>query len=315
MTNHKQRGEGGLVRVGDFLPEILPAGLFDEVIRPEDVGYTHPVFLQCFMPTRHSDRNQQQWQTNCGRASLVFRAGVLIKPGEPHTLKNCIVPAGPKARLVNAYVNDFILCHRTPTVDLGSSLRETMQRMNISIGGKNGKLLHREVENFAAAEIILGVWGEDGSAYQEQAKIARRLSFWIEKNPDQRTIWQPEMIVSSEYYQAITQDDRLAPFYWPALVALQNDTRAMDIHSFLVYRLRKGLKRPVPLHAKVLHAMFGRDIKQLKHFWPRFKQSLANAHKWYPKAQIEVKNDCIILKDSLPLIPYRKMPRLGHIER
>lgn len=66
----KQRGEDGLTRIGDSLaglmPRILPVGLFDEVIKPSDVGYTHPVFLQCFLPTRHSVRNRQRWQTNWG---------------------------------------------------------------------------------------------------------------------------------------------------------------------------------------------------------------------------------------------------------
>ena len=33
----RKRGEGGLVRAGDLLSEIMPASLFDEVIRPEDV--------------------------------------------------------------------------------------------------------------------------------------------------------------------------------------------------------------------------------------------------------------------------------------
>src|SRR5450755_3391801 len=105
-----------------------------------------------------------------------------------------------------------------------------------------------------------------------------------------------------------------APFYWPAMIALQHDTRAMDIHCFLTYRLRNGLKRPVVLHAKVLHALFGQDIRGLKQFWHKFKKSLLAAHEWYPQAQIEMKNDCIILKDSPPLIPYRKVPRLGQSE-
>ena len=202
----------GLTKVGTVSPEGLPAGLFDEIIRPETVGYTHPVFLQCFMPTRHSLSNSQLWQVNCGRASLLFRAGILVKPGEPNSFKSCVVPAGPKARIVNAYVNDYILRHRTPTVDLGRSLRQTMERMSIPICGKNGKLLQREVENFAAAEINLGVWDEQGNAHQHRAFVAESMSFWIEKNPDQMTIWQPEMTVSSQYYHSLTDDDRMAPF-------------------------------------------------------------------------------------------------------
>jgi len=304
--------KSGLVRAGEILPELLPSGLFDEVIKPEDIGYTHPVFLQCFLPTRHSAKNKQRWQTNCGRASLVIRAGELANPDKPNDYESCLVPAGPKARFVTGYVNDYIQRNDTPTVNMGDSLREAMQKMNISVGGKNGKELTREVKNFAAAEIGLGVWNDD-QVHHHRALVADHMSFWLEKNPNQRTIWQPEMTVSREYFAAIREGDRLAPFYWPAMLALQHDTRAMDIHCFLTYRLRSGLKRPVMLHAKVLHALFGQDITQLKKFWQSFKKSLLAAHKWYPQAQIEMKNDCIILKDSPPLIPYRKMSRISRI--
>ena len=283
----------GLVRAGELLPEILPAGLCEQVIKPEDVGYTHPVFLQCFLPTRHSKKNQQRWQTNCGRASLVIRAGELANPARPNEYEPCLVPAGPKARFVIAYVNDYIQREKTSTVNMGDSLREAMDKMNISVGGKNGKELTREVKNFAAAEIGLGVWNEDGNVKHDRALVAPHMSFWIEKNPDQRTIWQPEMTVSREYFEAVREGNRLAPFYWPAMVALQHDTRAMDIHCFLTYRLRNVLKRPVVLHAKVLHALFGQDIQGLKQFWHKFKKSLLAAHKWYPHAQIEMKNNLI----------------------
>jgi len=308
--------ESGLVRVGqmDLLKDLARPVALDEAIRPEDLGYTHPVFLQCFLPTRHSAKNKQRWQTNCGRASLVIRAGELANPAKQNEFKQCTVPAGPKARFVVAYVNDYIQRNDTPVVNMGDSLRLAMQKMNISVGGKNGKQLTREVENFAAAEIGIGRWKENGHPTHDRALVAQHMSFWLEKNPDQRTIWQPEMTVSNEYYGTVREGDRRAPFFWPAMVALQGDTRAMDIHCFLTYRLRNGLVRPVPLSAKVLHALFGQDIAELKKFWQSFKKSLLAAHKWYPEAQIEVKNDCIILKDSPPLIPYRKMIRIGRSE-
>jgi hypothetical protein len=308
-----KRTKEGLTRVGDLLPDILPPNLFAEAIRPEDIGYTHPIFVQCFMPIRHNEANRQQWQTDCGRASLMIRAGVLIKPGNFNTFKNCAVPAGPKARILNAYISDYALRHRTPVIPLGDSLREAMNKLSVPIGGANAKELQREVENLASAEIILGVWNDDGTAHQEQAKLARRLSFWIDKDQNQRTLWQPEMTLSAEYYEALTGGDRMAPIHWPALIALQGNPRAMDIHSFLAYRLRNGLKRDVLLPATILHAMFGRDVKELRHFWPRFKHALIEAHKHYPHARVEVLKDDsgIILKDSPPLIPYRKLPRLG----
>ena len=132
-------------RAADVVRNIVPAEFFDdEVIDRSEVGYMHPVFLQCFLPTRHTVRNREEWQANHRRASLLLRAGVLIDPDRPNNFKKCIVPAGARARIVNAYANDYILKYRTPTVDLGHSLRKAMHRMKMPYGGKNGQLLQRK---------------------------------------------------------------------------------------------------------------------------------------------------------------------------
>jgi hypothetical protein len=68
-------------------------------------------------------------------------------------------------------------------------------------------------------------------------------------------------------------------------------------HDFRVYQFRNGLKRPVTLHRKVLHALFGGDVRLLDHFRPRFLKSLKTALQGYPHAQIEIKNDCIMMQD------------------
>lgn len=282
----------------------------NELIRPEDLAYTHSVFVQCFMPLRHNANNSQEWETGNRYAKLLITAGRLVRPESPGEFKKCVVPAGPKARMVAAYVNDYAYRSRTPVIDLGESMRHFMQRAGIPIGGKNGKELQRELENFAASEIILGVWTPDGSAHQEQTKVARRMSFWIDKNPDQRTLWQPQMTLSAEYYTTLLEGDHIAPIYWPGNIALQHNPRAMDILNFMTYRLRKPLAKPVVLHARVLHGMFGRDVKHLKHFWPRFKQALAEALKHYPTARIEILNDGLKLYNSPPLVPYRKVGRI-----
>lgn len=306
-----RRKTARLVRAGEFLPQVLPPDLFDGVIDPKDIGYTHPVFVQCFLPTRHTDKNRERWQTDCGRMSLVIRAGELANPDKPHEFKKCSVPAGPKARFIVSYVNDYLQRHpETDVVNMGDSLRAAMEKLSLKVSGTNGTALKREAENFAASEIMIAGWFED-EVINEGGRVAPRMRFWLEKDPRQRSIWQPEMTVSPDYSKAIRNGDRLAPFLWSAMLALQNDTRAMDIHYFLVYRLRNGLKRPVLIHAKALHALFGQDIRELKHFWHIFKKSLAAAHKQYPQAMIELKNDCIILHDSPPLIPYRKVARIG----
>lgn len=277
-----------------------------EIIAPGDIAYTHSLFLQCFMPLRHNLTNQRQWKTGNGNVKLLIRAGLIVNP-ESDDFKECIVPAGPKARLILAYINDYAFREKSPVIDLGESLRKFMKAADVPIGGKNGKELTRELENIYAADIYMGVWGAT-SAHQDQIKIGRRMSFWLEKTPEQRSFWQPTMTLSEGYFASLLEGGHIAPLHWPGYIALQHNARAMDIFAFLVYRLRKPLKRPVLLHAKVLHAMFGGSKGLLKHFWPEFKIALMEALKQYPTARIEILKDAIKLYDSPALIPYRKMP-------
>jgi hypothetical protein len=137
-------------------------------------------------------------------------------------------------------VNDYLQCHpQSNVVNMGDSLRAAMEKLNLKVSGTNGAALKREAENFAASDITIAGWLGD-EVIQEGGRVAPRLRFWLEKDIRQRTIWQPEMQVSHDYACAIRNGDRLAPFMWSAMIALQNDVRAMDIHQFLVYRLRQA---------------------------------------------------------------------------
>lgn len=316
----------GMAPIGDLLkdislPESLvvtrpkrePAADFDIDISKEDVTYTHPLFMQCFLPVRHNPSNALRWQSDNGKASIVIRAGELAIPGQPGQFHQHEVPAGAKGRLAIAYINHHIMTHRTLVIPLGETAREAMRKLGISIGGKNYAAMRRELENLAASTIFLGTWGSDGSARTDPSTFAKSISLWDDSNPEQRTFWQSHMVVSQEYYDKVLEGERMSPLYWPALIGLQENARAMDIHSYLVYTLRKPLTKPLNLSAKFVHDLFGQDIELLKNFWPRFKSALLRAHKYYPSARVSIKKDHtgIILKNSPPLIPYRKTFRLN----
>ncbi len=285
-----------------------------ELIRPEDLSYVHTVFLQCFLPLRHSPKNRLRWQADHGKASVVFKAGELMKPGNLHKFKQCEVPAGPKGRLVFDYIQDFARRNKTPEIDLGHNLHKAMQTLGVKVGGRNGEALTKEVDNVAAAEILIGQWGgSDGIAEQHSVKVSEDLTFWIERDPNQRLLWQPTMILGQRFYKTIMQTEHIGPVYWPAQIGLQHNARAMDIHRFLTYRLRNGLTRPLALSAVALKSVFGHETKQMDHFWPEFLEALRQAQKWYPTARIEVLKDGsgIKLHNSPPLIPSRKMGWIG----
>jgi len=246
----------------------------------------------------------QHWEVTHGSASMAIEAGRLADPRRPGHWENQEVPAGPKARLLFAYINDFAIRHNTPTIDLGRSLRAFMEKNRMPIGGPNGRELTKQLKNIAASRILLGVWGER-KVSTRQARIVAGIDFWIDRNPHQPTLWQPEMHLAPEYFQAL--DLHRVPVYFPALLRLQANPRAMDVFCWLVYRMR-SVTFPVKIPYAALHPVFGASIKLLKHFKVEFHKAVVAAHEFYPEGRVEFKEDYFMLYRSPDLIPAEAPP-------
>ena len=266
----------------------------------DNLSFTHSIFVQCFLPLRPlTAPNNQRWEVNHGSACLSIEAGRLADPGSPGQWEAGEVPAGPKARLLFAYINDFAIRHRTPVIDLGKSLRGFMERNGVPIGGPNGREVSRQLKNIASARIVLGIWSE-ARVSTRQSRVAARIDFWRHRNPGQGTFWEPELQLAPEYFDELRV--HRVPVYFPALVKLQANPRAMDVFCWLVYRMR-SVTFPVKIPYAALHPVFGGGIKLLKHFKIEFRKALMVVSHSYPQARIELKEDHLILHRSPCLIP------------
>src|SRR5262249_13193150 len=152
------------------------------------------------------------------------------------------------------------------------------------ICGSNGREIIRQAKNLAAAEILLGTWGREG-AQQLNVRIAKGLSFWIEKDERQGTLWNPELFLSDDYLRALLQ--HRVPVDFRALVALQANPRAMDVYCWLSYRM-VSVRVPTHIPYEALHPVFGRGIAKLKHFKHEFVAALKLAHRYYPGARFAI---------------------------
>ena len=110
----------------------------------------------------------------------------------------------------------------------------------------------------AAARILLGRW--DGDRPRAQlGTIADEVSFWMEKDTRQRSLWEPELLLSQMYYDSIRE--RPVPMDIRHLIALARSPRRMDLYCWLTYRtaqIPKGKKVRVRLES--LQAVFAPDI-------------------------------------------------------
>ena len=101
------------------------------------------------------------------------------------------------------------------------------------ITGKNGKRLVKEIQNVAAAHINIGQWTDD-AVHTHGGRLAKRLSFWLERRPDERSFWTPTMTLSNEFFDTI-QTHRV-PIDTDHLAQFARSPRRMDLYVWLSYR-------------------------------------------------------------------------------
>lgn len=270
----------------------------------DDVTYTHAVFAQCFLPIRRLPNGGKRYEVRHGRAALLITAGDLLNP-ETQQFVQMDVPSGSAARIALAHINNHIIRSRSLdealTVPMGDSLRDFMDYQGLAIGGKNGKEITRQIHNLAAARIMLGVWTDD-RARQINAQIADAIDFWLERDRRQRMLWQPVMRVSERYAEAIRE--HCVPHDMRALVGLYENTRAMDIYTWLAYRLPRVKERmEVLVRFDHLKPIFGSGVRDGYKFRQAFKLALTEALRWYPVGRVGIEKEGVRLFNSPSPVP------------
>ena len=282
-------------------PDEVQAALFGR-----DIGYHHGVMMQCFLPQKRLPNGQLTFQSIHGRSSLLVRAGLLADVNETHRFVQCAVPFGAKARIIMPYIVGYAVQQRTPVIDMGRSLRRFMVAVRMPIGGRNGKAITEQVNNIAAADILLGQWGDE-RVRTKFRRVATEISFWLERQPNQLSFWNPEMVLSDEFYEAI--QTRRVPVDMEHLIRLAGSPRRMDLYCWLSYRLPKvAAAKGVAVPLSYLQPIFAPDMDpevSTRLFKQRLKSDLKAIGSVYSRFRVNIKGDVLWLNNSPPPIPPR----------
>ncbi len=276
-----------------------------EIIADEEIAYVPAIMTQVFFPQKAPPPNQDMHESEHGKATVFVRRGVLMHPEWPEVNKTelCQIPSGAKARIVLSYAVTTALRDQTRVVDMGPSLRKFMGLVGMPITGYNAKEITQQVKNIASAHIIFGYWGEK-RVIQRNEFIASAVDFWIEKDENQLTIWNPKLELSKNFYDLIQVSNM--PFLMPHVIQLSKSPRRMDLYMFLCHRTPRippGKPAHIPLGA--LQRIFAPDIQSPRYFKQCFKQDLKAILKVYPKFRIEIRGDMMTLWNSPSPVPPR----------
>lgn len=266
-----------------------------------DIGYYHGVMMQCFLPQKEQPVEERRWSVKHGKAALAVQAGIIADREQVGEFVDCALPSGAKARLIIPYIIGYAVQRNTREIDMGGSLRRFMDKIKVPVTGPNGKALTREVQNVAAASFVIGGWSEQGVT-TTKANIAEELSFWIDKQPDQRSFWRPEMVLDQRFFEAISE--RRVPVDMGHLVQLQRSPRRMDLYCWLSYRTPLiGRDKTIKIRLEHLQPIFAPEITTAKNFRAKLVGDLKAIASIYPDFKIEVVGDMLTLRKSPPPIP------------
>ena len=272
-------------------------------VKEGNVGFLPAAAVMCFFPQRQLPPGVYDWQMSHGECELLIEGGRISKRGEPRNFRHCSVPFGYLARLLFTYISGQAIKTQSRSVELGHSMTQFMKRLGIAVDGRSGKKLVTAVEDIAAASFYLGYWDQDGSTHTKFARVANRTSFWqMPKDENQVTLWTPEMIISSDFYEQL-QEHRV-PIDLDHLSRLTRSPRRMDLYTWLSYRthaIREGRRDAIPV--RYLQPVFAPDVQSLRLFKQRLKLDLVAIGKIYPRFRAEVVEDALVLQRSPPPVP------------
>ena len=177
-----------------------------------------------------------------------------------------------------------------------------MAKLGMPVTGYNGKVLTEQVQNLAAATVLIGEWSDE-AVHTNAGRVAKRVSFWLERRPNQLTFWTPTMTLSDEFFRAI-QEHRV-PVNVGHLVKLARSPRRMDLYAWLSYRTaRLPPRRRQPISLRALWPVFGPTINEFFNFKNRIKSDLRAVASVYPHFKATVDGDVLWLRRSPPPVPF-----------
>ena len=132
---------------------------------------------------------------------------------------------------------------------------------------------------------------------------------WTPQNREDAGRWKSRVVLSPQFFREIIE--RPVPLDLRAYKVLRGSPVAMDLYSWLTYRMSYLTKstRPVPWEALMLQFgsgySAGDELARVREFRNKsFKPALKVVQQIYPQARIEVTERGLILHPSKPHIPY-----------
>jgi hypothetical protein len=261
-----------------------------------DPQFLHAVLCQLGLP--RSPTPSRTFERTSGRASLSLQAGRTF-----NGLKwvDQPLPSGTRPRLVLINLCSEAVRTRSSEVDVGSSVREFLRRLNIDPGGESMAQFRRQMLALSSCHMTLAMMTAQGPA-QVDAKPIDAFQAWHTDENGQQSLWPGYIRLTDKFFESLL--DHAVPLETEAIGKLQNSAFALDVYSWLAHRLcRVSDANGIVLSWGALKGQFGQEYADSKNFKRKFQEALQKATDVYKDARLETVPGGLRLLPSKPPVP------------
>lgn len=213
------------------------------------------------------------------------------------------LPYGSMPRLLLAWLSTEAVRTRSREIELGDSMGDFMRRLNIpAIWGPRGTTtkLRNQMQRLFSCSV--GWIREDQRSWSNFgiSPVERSSLWWDPKRPDQVAIWRSSVTLNDTFFRELI--DRPVPLDLRALRTLSKSPLALDIYSWLTYRM-SYLEKDQLVPWELLQLQFGADYKLTRQFKAAFVKRMKSVLEVYPAARVSPDAEGLILSPSPTHVP------------
>lgn len=290
MTKLSAKNIHALIRVGESTVE-------QSVIVAGELGFTPRTLISACLPRSRVSGTQYSVTNGQLKFSMLAPSDIGL-------------PYGAKARLIVLFLVTEAVRTKQREIALGRSLSEFMGRLGLNAtGGKHGSIHNVKDQMVRLFSSSVNAYWTDGRAVKtSNASLAQSARLWWSNDTKPTYLAGGSVTLGEQFFVDVTE--RPVPVDLRAIRALKRSALALDIYSWLTYRmsyLNHKHTRCIPWQALI--GQFGNgyasDAQGLINFKHRFCEQLQKVLLVYPAASVEVSAKGVTLRPSPPHVKRR----------
>jgi len=273
----------------------------------QNIGFSARLFAQVSLPQRNPGEIPYYERKN-GNVTLTMSPALITKRDGSRVRQ---YPYGIYPRLALTYVATEAFVTKSPTVDLGRSMRSFLAKLDVEYSGRNANIVKDQLAALFGAQLSVVGLAENESGHgtvSEFFQIAKSVSLWWANREvmGEEGLWASEVTLSQEFFNSIATSP--VPVDLKAIRALGGSSLRIDMYIWATYRMYY-LTRATRIKWEDLSNQFGAQYGRVRAFKAAFIKELQAVQIVYPALNAEVTKDYLILRPSLTHVrankPYR----------